>query len=416
MSEINTLAAKSWSGTRHLALALVIGFFCLDYFYRMSIGLVVPQLINQYHTDAVGIGAFASAFYLGYVIFQLPGGYLLDGLSLQKTIASFIGICSIAFLSFIYMDNFYIGLGLRFVLGAASALSFIAVLHVARNNYSPAYFGLISGITIAAGTLTGSLIQVYTAYAMRYFNWHICLAASVIISLSIAIAFLMPLLKPIDQKAPEANIKRTPFLPNLKILFAQKGFTLNALIGGLFYLPTSILAAAWGVSLFEFGYHLNRTESAFCITLLFAGWSVGSPIIGFLNETYFNLRTSIAISAILAAIISILMINYPELIQRGVYVIAFLFGLFSSAQVSVWNQFNALCPKQISGLGIAVTNMIITLCATLFHLIEGMMIKHYSAGAVGLSHVSLLKALWIIPALFIVTAILSLFLPKQYHV
>ena len=382
----------------------------------MSVGLVVPQLISQYHTNAVGIGTFASAFYLGYVLFQLPAGYLLDELSLQKTIASFIGICSIAFLSFIYMNNFYIGLGLRFVLGAASALSFIAVLHVTRHNYSPVYFGLISGITIAAGTLTGSLIQVYTAYAMRYFNWHICLAASVIISLSIAIVFLMPLLKPINQKSFNAQTKREPLWLNIKTLFAQKGFTLNALIGGLFYLPTSILAAAWGVSLFEFDYHLSQTESAFCITLLFAGWSIGSPIIGFLNETYFSLRTTIAISAILATVVSVLMINDAELIQQGIYVIIFLFGLFSSAQVCVWNQFNALCPKKISGIGIAMTNMIITLCATLFHLIEGVMIKHYSVGTVGLSNIGLLKGLWVIPALFVTTAILSVLLPKRCHV
>ena len=188
---------------------------------------------------------------------------------------------------------------------------------------------------------------------------------------------------------------------------------MNATIGGLFYLPTSILATAWGVSLFEFGYHLNRTESAFCITLLFAGWSVGSPVIGFLNETYFNQRVSIPLSALLAMIVSLLMIQYPGAINEGVYLFAFLFGLFSSAQVSVWNQFNRLCPKHISGVGIAVTNMIITLCATLFHLIEGGLIKYYSPGSSGLSNEGLLKGLWIIPALFLITAVLTLFLPDK---
>ena len=210
MFRTDALQKIPWFSARYLALGLAIGFFCLDYFYRMSIGLVVPQLINQYHTDPIGIGAFASAFYLGYVLFQLPGGYLLDELPLQKTIAGFVCICSIAFLCFIYMHHFYMGLLMRFVLGAASALSFITVLHVARHHFKPAYFGLISGVTIAAGTLTGSLIQVYTAYAMRHIDWHTALAASVVVSLCIAVAFLQPGLKSIGRRADQTNLPSCP--------------------------------------------------------------------------------------------------------------------------------------------------------------------------------------------------------------
>lgn len=405
--------ASEKSPAKQLALGLVIAFFCLDYFYRMSTGLVVPELIQQYATTPTGIGAFASAFYAGYVLFQLPSGYMLDKWPLQRTISGFIIVCSLTFLCFIYAHHLSLGVLLRLALGCASALSFIAVLHIARLYFASRYFGLISGLTFAAGTLTSSLIQTYTAYAMHHWHWHTCLALSGIVSLIIAILFLLPALKPINQTSATNNT--TPrLLSALMQLMCQPGFVMNALIGGLFYLPTSILAAAWGVSLFEVNYHLSKTAAAFCLTLLFAGWSIGSPIIGYFNETRLNQRLTIRIAALAAAIISILMIATPNMMHSFVYMLAFLFGLFSSAQVSTWNIFNKLCPRRLSGIGIALTNMIIMLCAVIFHLVEGMLITHYSHThntASLLSQTSLSYGLWIIPLLFLATAVLSCWLP-----
>jgi MFS family permease len=397
-----------------LPILLIMGFYCLDYFYRISTGLIVPELMAQYSVTPAGIGFFASAFYLGYVLFQIPGGYLIDKLPLQKTIAAFIVICSLTFLGFIYSHDFYLGMLWRFLLGLASALSFVSVLHVARHTLDQRYFGLISGLTIAVGTLAGSLIQVYIAHAIQYWSWQTCLALSALPSLSIAFLFLLPFFKPVDTRLISTKPESMQFIPSLVQLSKQRGFILNAIIGGLFYLPTSILAAAWGVSLFTLSYHLSRTDSAFCLTLLFAGWSLGSPIIGYLNDHCFNYRITIFISALAAAIVSIIMIVLPQWVHHGVYLLAFLVGLFSSAQVSVWNIFNKLCPSHINGIGIALTNMIITLCAALFHVIEGFLIAYYSTvkSHSDLSDVGLLHGLWIIPGLFMISALLSQFLPQ----
>jgi len=397
-----------------LAILLIMGFYCLDYFYRISTGLIVPELMTHYSITPAGIGFFASAFYLGYVLFQIPGGYLIDKFPLQKTIAVFIVICSLTFLGFIYSHHFYLGVLWRFLLGLASALSFVAVLHVARHTLNQRYFGLISGLTIAVGTLTGSLIQVYIAHAIQYWSWQTCLALSALPSLSIAFLFLLPFFKTVNTPLISTKTKPIKLIPSIVQLSKQKGFILNALIGGLFYLPTSILAAAWGVSLFSLSYHLSRTDSAFCLTLLFAGWSLGSPIIGYLNDHCFNYRVTILICALAAAIVSIIMIILPQWVHHTVYMLAFLVGLFSSAQVWVWNIFNKLCPPHINGIGIALTNMIITLCAAIFHVIEGFLITYYSTikSDSNLSNAGLLHGLWIIPGLFMISALLSQFLPK----
>ena len=53
-------------------------FYCYEFFLRISPGILVNQLIMQYHANATDIGAFASSYYTGYVLMQIPAGMLYD--------------------------------------------------------------------------------------------------------------------------------------------------------------------------------------------------------------------------------------------------------------------------------------------------------------------------------------------------
>ena len=49
-------------------------------------------------------------------------------------------------------------------------------------------------------------------------------------------------------------------------------------------------------------------------------------------------------------------------------ILIFLFGTVSASQVLVWHHFNEICPPSIAAIGIATTNMIITLVTELGQL------------------------------------------------
>src|SRR5262249_38445363 len=146
---------------------------CLDFFFRISPSLIFTELLNQYHTDPLGMGAFSSAFYIGYVLFQVPTGILLDRYSLRSVIATPNFIAVVSFMFFITATHYLTGYMMRFITGAASAFSFICILHIAKRYFSPTKFTLIAGITIGAGTVSASLIQWLSAELMGYFNWQL---------------------------------------------------------------------------------------------------------------------------------------------------------------------------------------------------------------------------------------------------
>jgi MFS family permease len=105
------------------------------------------------------------------------------------------------------------------------------------------------------------------------------------------------------------------------------------------------------------------------------GWVVFSPIVNMVS-TKFGVKKTIIIG-ILGMSVTILAISNSNLSQH-LLLLTFLFGSFSAVQVLVWHYFNKICSSSISGLGIAVTNMIITLIVELGQLSTGMLIDIFN--------------------------------------
>ena len=65
-------------------LILFILFFSWEFFLRISPSLVITQLATQYNTNAIGLGAIAGFYYLGYSLIKIPAGIIIDKYSVKK--------------------------------------------------------------------------------------------------------------------------------------------------------------------------------------------------------------------------------------------------------------------------------------------------------------------------------------------
>ncbi|MBN2689030.1 MAG: hypothetical protein JXR42_00245 [Gammaproteobacteria bacterium] len=195
-------------------------------------------------------------------------------------------------------------------------------------------------------------------------------------------------------------------------LLHKRSFLINAIIGGLFYLPTSIFAVLWGVSFLRMQDSLPATQASLAITLLFLGWAIGSPIIGFFCGHFKFKRIVLIGAATLAMLLSICLL-YTHQIADMVYFILFTLGLLSSFQVIVWDRLAASTETDNTGIAIALTNMIIMIIPVFFHLIVGaLMDLHHTMIHEKLKHFYSLAdyhfALIVIPLAFFSVVILQL--------
>ncbi|MCW5588167.1 MAG: MFS transporter [Legionellales bacterium] len=408
-------------------LTCSIIFYCLDYFFRISPSLVVVALMQQYHTTPFGIGAMGSAFYVGYVIMQIPAGILLDRYDFITIFCLSILACTMFFSLFTFSQQAWLALLWRFFIGAFSAFSFIGVLYFAKCYLHERYFTTIAAITIALGTLTAASMQMITAYIMHYIPWHFIYGAIALFCLLLVIVLLissrlllhraqekslikLEFIRIYQQLIQLFNLNKTLFSRWNPLRYLRQGVVLNGIVGSLYYLPTSIFAGLWGISFLQQTYHLTRRQSSWGILLLFLGWAIGSPFIGWIADRIHWYRRLIFFFSLFAAANAIILIYFPSHINHNVFFSLFLFGIFSSAQVVVWKIFNELVPKNIAGTGVAVTNMIITLSAAIFHLIVGALLSESSPATMNFTH-----ALSIIPLAFLLSALISLLIkiPKR---
>lgn len=359
------------------------------------------------------MGVFASAFYIGYIIAQIPSGLILDRYAFRWPMALVIIICSISFIAFIYESNFHVGVALRVLVGLMSGMSFIGVLYIARMYLDNKWLPFVSGITVAIGTLSASFIQTVSAFFMGSYSWH---TTMIFFSLwGLLIAFLL-LVIPLNQREhhiqfPEKSIK--DIMHAIVQMLSMPRFLLNALIAGLFYLPTSVITAVWGVVFFKTTYHLSSEDASAIIFMIFLGWAVGAPLVGLMASKAARTRKMTVIPAILGALTITAMLYHPTVVGHAVYFFGFMFGLFSSAQVLVWKTYDQICPAEHTGLGVALTNMIVLFVVALVHPLVAWLIDLGYAQSELLQSDVLLCGLGVLPVVFVLVALLGLISNRQ---
>jgi MFS family permease len=406
-------------------LILFILFFSWEFFLRISPSLVITQLATQYNTNAMGLGAIAGFYYLGYSLIQIPAGMIIDKYSLKKIGIISLAICLLTILFFIFNKSLTFALISRAIMGAASAFSFIGVLAIAKR-YFPDKFNLITSITISLGTLLAAFSQVGASFFIseKTNNWH---QPFVILSLTGLILITgMILIKKQNNNINNNNTQKTNnnLIKKCAKLIINPGILLNGIIGGLLYLPSSIISDTWGINFFEIKSNVTRSEGTIIIMCLFLGWAIGSLLIGIINKNTENQKNKTLIQLLgFLAIASIISIIYAPIHNYYILsVFTLLFGIGSSSQILVWCDFNNrnINPQDI-GLAIAIVNMLTIGISSIGQIIMGAIIARaniYFNNTANISSISSLDAYYtafaIIPVMiFIGIIIASYFFTNQ---
>lgn len=157
---------------RYTILVLVIGGWIFSFLDRMVMSMALPFVGKEFALDATGQGAILSAFFAGYALFQIPGGYLADRFGARKTMAAGISWWSAFTVLTGTIVSFPLMLVCRFVFGLGEACfpgaSFKAVATYfpsAQKGTAIAVMGTINTLGPAIATLVGA--GIIAAYGWR---------------------------------------------------------------------------------------------------------------------------------------------------------------------------------------------------------------------------------------------------------
>lgn len=360
-----------------LVWGLAASAFFIEYFARVAPAVIVDSLMHDFNVQALALGSLSAFFYYTYVGMQIPVGILVDRFSLRWLLTSMILLCGVSCLIFATTTHLEIAEFARLMMGFGAAFAFVSALKVAAVWFPAQKFGLLAGLTQALGMLGAAVGQMPMAYLVENLGWRsaLCFIASFMILLSVMVALLVrdPRL-PTTQAKTKKTLAYTPWSGLLRVLRNPQTWW-NALFAGLLYAPTAALAELWGVKFFRQTYHLSNEVAAMGISLIFIGWTIGGPLIGWISDKIQRRKMILIISASLSLLFASLVILVPDLPLGLLFSLLFLYGFANTGVATAYAVASEINSQAVAGTSVAFANMVSVIVGAGFQPLIGWMLQ-----------------------------------------
>lgn len=342
---------------------LAATFYFYEFVLRVSPSVMIPELMRSFGITASSIGVL-SAFYLyAYAPMQLPVGILMDRYGIRKilTIASII--CGLGALLFSLAHNLTVASAGRSFIGMGSAFAFVAMVYVSSHWFPPAKRAFLIGsanslamfgASAGAGGPLASIIHILgwreTIFSFGIFG----------IFLGILIYVIFKCDRQDEKIERETSHKKPHILSSLKEVVWQKTTWINGLAALFFYITTTAFGGLWGVSFLQTAYGVSKEIAGYAVSMIFMGWLFGGPLTGLFSDLIGRRTTAIRIGIFGTLLALFPVIYFTKLPIFAIYILLFLVGLFSSAELlsfSLAIEMNSLGAKATAA---AFTNFLIS--------------------------------------------------------
>lgn len=363
-----------------LVCGLAAAFYCYEYLLRIAPGLMVPELQKAFrwhgeYLDATLVGYLSSFYYYAYMPTQLPAGLVLDRYGPRRVLTLAVLGCALGAMVFGHAETWGVAAAGRFFMGLGSAFAFVGVLKLASIWLPPHRFAFVAGLTTTLGMVGAMLGTLIMTKLIQRIGWQLTMIEAggyVGLALVLFVAFVVRDAPPKGHAwQPSATTSSYSVLwQEIKEALKNSQIWLSGLIGGLLFIPVSVVAELWGNPFLQVVYHLRPQQAAQAIGMIFLGWAIGGPVAGFLSDALKRRKELLCIGALLATLTGIVLLCLPNPTVWEVEGMLFLLGLFSSPQVICFAISKENCPSHLAGTAVAVTNCLVT-CLTFSQVLVG---------------------------------------------
>jgi sugar phosphate permease len=316
---------KFQSENRYVVFFFLYSGFCISYIDRSAIGLALPSISKDFTLAPTQMGVVISAFFIGYSIMQLPGGWMADKFGSKSVILIALTLWSI----FTFMTGHASSLAgllfLRFVFGLCEG-PYAGACYRGIAEYFPRELRPAFATGVLSSNYIGSAIApIIIVPLILWFGWRGMFQALGCIGLVYVFfyAFFVKQVKPAEEEKAGAKkgSKKEYFLKLLHFSIIWKlvvcAFCISCINKGLdAWMPTYLIAER-GINLKAVGY---VTPIPFMASFL------STAVCGWIMNKYFDRveQYMIGICAVMTAVFLYLMYNAETLFwvvvfQCGVY-------------------------------------------------------------------------------------------------
>lgn len=314
---------KLQSENRYVVFFFLYIGFCISYIDRSAIGLALPAVSKDFNLAPTEMGVVISAFFIGYSIMQIPGGWLSDHFGSKTVILVALTLWSIFTFTTGHASTLAGLLFLRFVFGLCegpyAGSCYRAIAEYFPRELRPAF---TTGI-LSSNYIGSAMAPVVIVPLILWFGWRGMFQILGIVGLVYVFfyALFVKQTKPQEETEEDKSKKNKYFLHLLKFSLIWKlilcAFCISCINKGLdAWMPTYLIAER-GINLKAVGY---LTPIPFIASFL------STAICRWVMNKYFDKKENwmIVICAAMTAIFLYFMYNaetimWVVIFQCGVY-------------------------------------------------------------------------------------------------
>jgi ACS family hexuronate transporter-like MFS transporter len=304
---------------RWVVLALAAACFLLTFIVRFTWPPLIPVVVPILNMKMSQAGAFMSAFYIGYVITQIPAGVLADYFGIKFILAFSLVVEGLSTFGMGYIGSYESGFALRVVTGLGAGAVFAACARALMEWFAPkergTAFGLLLGAPSAGILLSGLIVPAIN----KSFGWEAAFqavgAATVIVG--IIVFFLV--------KTSSQVKNGGSMFGGFRIVFGSKDLILTSL-AGFCLMWVELGTATWTFASIK---HLGFSLSSAGTVLMFYGIGglIAPFVSGYLSDKVGHRKYILIISLAIIAPVTVLF-GYQATIA-SLSVMGFIFGFVS---------------------------------------------------------------------------------------
>lgn len=341
-------------------------FFFYAWILRVAPSVMIDELMRDFAVGAAAVGNLSAFYFYGYAGMQIPVGLLMDRFGPRRLMTVAALGCAAGCLLFALAPTLWaLSLG-RFLIGATAAFSLVGAMTVAGQWFPPARFALLSGFAMMLGMAGGVFGQAPLRLLVDQLDWRqasLALAGGGVLLALAAFATVR------DRSRASGGLRQV--MAGLAQVGRNRQTWLIAIAGLGTTGPLLGFAGLWGVPYLVLTQGLDRAAAAGVTSMVFIGWGVGAPVIGWLSDRIGRRKPPFVAGLMLTAVAMAGLAWVPGLPLWAVSALCFLCGFGGSGQILGFAAVRELNPPAAGGAALGIVNGVVTGAGALYQPLLG---------------------------------------------
>lgn len=349
-------------------------FVLFQFYLQTMAGLMASEWQKDFHLSTTEVGALSGAFFISYVLMQIPVGLAYDRYGTRKILIAASLLLTVGIFSLTFSQLYWHAYVARIIMGVGSAFGFVGMLYVTASWFSSKHFALLIGISETLAMLGVAAGEIGMAWIIIHYGWRttMFLAGCSALLVSCIIIFVV---RDHSPSAQTENVEQPTLGSSLKQTLTNKQVWIAGYYGFAMFSIVNVVATLWGVSFCIQKYSLSLASAGAMMSLIFIGIGIGGPSNAWLIQRWQNRRAFMGMFTSLTALCFAVLLYVPKLPIWGLSLTLLLLGFFSSSYIQSFAVVKDAVPVAVRATALSTVNMILMSSAPLLQPLVGKLLE-----------------------------------------